>query len=99
MNFTIVIDNVKILVDLFGIYFLWIIMFYLSSHMHIYLCTPNGFYGFIVTPFLTQTPQCIAIRWIITNGSQNINIFWTLFAGFIIKKITIFNQPRIQVKN
>ena len=53
-------------------YFSWTILHYTTSQLYIYYCTPSTLYGFIMSPFLSLTPQCIAIRWII---SETGNIF------------------------
>ena len=83
-----------LIVNLFGIYLLWISIFYFSSHLHVYLCTPYGFYGFLMSPLLYQTPQCVAIRWLVTNGSLYINAFWSLIAGIAIRKLSFLSFLR-----
>ena len=83
-----IIDWTTLFINLFGIYLLWISIFYFSSHLHVYLCTPYGIYGFLLSPFLYQTPQCVAIRWLQINGTLYINAFWTLLAGMAIRKLT-----------
>jgi hypothetical protein len=89
MKISIFFDWIKLLMNLFGIYILWIFIFYSASQMHVYFCTPEGIYGFLMTPFLSQTPHCTAIRWMISNGSLHINAFWTLIASIAVKKLAI----------
>lgn len=73
--------------NVFGFYLLWILLFYIGSNLHSIYCTPKGLLGFFYTPVLVQAPHCIAFRWIISTGTNNINVFWGILAGFFIKKL------------
>ena len=81
--------NTYYLYDVFGVYLLWIALFYSASHLHTYYCTPKGIFGFISTPILIQAPHCVSFRWIISTGTTNINMFWTILAGLLVKKVMI----------
>jgi hypothetical protein len=72
---------------LFGIYLLWILIYYLSSHLHAQFCTPYGIQGFLMTPLVSQMPHCQAFRWVIYNGGSHINAFWFVISGLLIKSI------------
>ena len=89
MNLKMVFDWIKNGCELFSIYVLWILLFYTASHLHTYLCTPSGFYGLLITPFMVQTPHCCAFRWILKNGDIHILAFWSIIAGMIVRKIDI----------
>jgi hypothetical protein len=77
------------LYEMVGIYLLWIIIYYAASHLHTYLCTPYGYYGFLMTPFVSQMPQCHAFRWVIYKGGSYINTFWLVISGLLVKKLQI----------
>lgn len=82
-------QNVLCLYEIFGVYCFWILLFYVASYLHTYYCTPIGILGFFSTPFLIPAPHCVAFRWIISQGTTNINIFWGLLAGFFMRKLKI----------
>ena len=63
-----------------GVYFLWILLYYVGSNLHSYYCTPLTWWGFLITPFIVETPHCKLMRWIIAKGPDNINLFWTFMA-------------------
>jgi len=44
-------------------------------------------YGFMISPFLSQLPHCIAFRWIIYHGGKMIEIMWILIGKWGIEKI------------
>lgn len=58
------------------IYIVWITLHYIASHLYIYLCVPKTIWGFIASPFMSVTPQCQSLRWIIYNGANVINNMW-----------------------
>jgi hypothetical protein len=74
------IKYIKIFFNFFGIYFIWILLHYIASHLYIKLCVPNTFFGLLISPFLSTTPYCISLRWLIENGANNINNMW-IFLG------------------
>jgi len=65
------------------IYVIWIILHYSASHLYIYLCAPKTFWGFIVSPFMSVTPQCQALRWVIYNGANMINNMWIVLGTWL----------------
>ena len=69
------------------IYFVWIFMHYTASHMYTKFCVPNSFYGFVMSPFLTSTPHCSGLRWIVFNGANTINSMWILIGTWFGTKI------------
>ena len=71
-----------------GIYFVLILLHYVSSHLYVYLCVPSTWKGFILSPIQTPTPHCVALRYIIYNGGENINKMWILIGIWVCGKIT-----------
>lgn len=58
------------------VYVMWIILHFGASHLYIYICVPQTFWGFIISPFMSVTPQCQSLRWIIYTGANIINNMW-----------------------
>jgi hypothetical protein len=81
------VEYVQPFVNLFGIYFVWIVLFYVCSHIHVYLCVPTTIVGFIMTPFLVPSPHCQALRWVIYNGGNSIVSIWFLAGAWILSYI------------
>lgn len=81
----------KMFTDYISIYVLWIIIHYISSHLYVKFCTPNTFYGFLLSPFLTSTPYCKGLSWIIYNGNNNITTMWLSLGSWITCKLFFKN--------
>jgi hypothetical protein len=77
----------KFLINISGIYIVWIFLHYFASHLYIKLCVPNSIIGFILSPFMTSTPQCQGLRWLIYNGANIINNMWTILGTWIAANI------------
>jgi hypothetical protein len=54
------------------IYIIWIGLHYISSHLYTKTCVPKSIIGFVLSPFLTQSIHCQALRWGINTGAQAI---------------------------
>lgn len=74
------------------VYFIWIVMHYTASHMYTKLCVPETWYGFFISPFLTSTPHCQGLRWIVYNGANTINSMWVLIGTWLCSKIIFTTQ-------
>jgi len=70
-----------------SIYLFWIILHYISAHLYVYYCTPNGVYGLMFSPFLAAAPHCRAIRWIIQSGGSMMDNMWLVFGTWACSKI------------
>jgi hypothetical protein len=69
---------------------------FFASHLYIKFCVPLSFMGFIVSPFMTATPHCQGLRWIIFNGANMINNMWLIVGSWVcsILLITTHNVPQ-----
>jgi hypothetical protein len=38
-----------------------------------------------MSPFNASSPQCIAIRWVICKGGDNIGVMWILIGMWMLK--------------
>ena len=88
-TFEFVYISVSLIPKIVGIYFLWVVLHYVTSHLYIYFCVPRTFYGFLISPFLVTAPHCQALRWCLHYGSNIINTMWITFAEWIYSKIHI----------
>jgi hypothetical protein len=77
------IRTVKFIIKISGVYILWIILHFASSHLYIRFCVPSTFMGFIISPFMTSSPHCQGLRWIIYNGANTINNMWVILGTWI----------------
>lgn len=67
------------------VYISWIVAHYVASHMYVKLCTPATLAGFLMSPFNASSPQCIAIRWVICKGGNNIGMMWLLLGMWLLR--------------
>jgi hypothetical protein len=79
----------NLFVELCGIYLVWIVLHYLSSHLYVAWCAPLTIVGFLLSPFVVPAPHCQAFRWVIVNGSNYITTMWFTFGTWIAKKIVL----------
>lgn len=70
-----------------GYYIIWILLHYAAIHLYPEFCAPYTILGFILSPFMVSAPHCIAMRWIITEGSNIILAMWFAIGGVIINKV------------
>jgi hypothetical protein len=70
-----------------GIYVAWIFIHYVASYLYIYFCVPPSFMGFIMSPFLVATPQCVGLRWAVTTGANTIHAMWGVVGVWICGKL------------
>ena len=73
------------------IYLLWILVHFVSANLYTYLCAHLSWWGFFTSPFLTQTPHCKALLWLLTTSVFNIGEMWKILAStcvgfYFIKK-------------
>lgn len=76
-------NSFKLIIKISGVYLLWIILHFGASHLYIKFCVPSTFIGFIISPFMTASPHCQGLRWIIYNGANTINNMWVILGTWI----------------
>jgi len=84
--------TIKFIIKISGLYIIWIILHYLASHLYIKLCVPNTVIGFLMSPFMTATPHCQGLRWLIYNAALMINNMWVLFGAWICSSLLFMNN-------
>jgi len=90
--------TIKIFIKISGIYILWILLHFFASYLYTKLCVPNTLIGLLISPFLTSTPHCQGLRWIIYNGANIINNMWIVIGTWICANLMGLNnntQPDI----
>ena len=70
-----------------GGFIIWIVLHYAASHMYVYFCTPNSVAGFVMSLFITSTPQCRGLRWLINTGASSIDAVWVLIGTWFCSKL------------
>ena len=85
----------KIIVNVSGIYFVWIFLHYAASQLYVKLCVPNTIVGFLMSPFMTATPHCQGLRWVIYNAANMINNMWVIFGAWICSAFLMINKEGI----
>ena len=84
--------TIKFIIKISGLYIIWIILHYSASHLYIKLCVPNTVIGFLMSPFMTATPHCQGLRWLIYNAALMINNMWVLFGAWICSSLLFINN-------
>ena len=72
------------------IYFLYIVVHYVSANLYQQVCVPIGWIGFITSPFTIVSPQCQALRWLMFNTGSHINAMWMIFGAWMINIIATY---------
>jgi hypothetical protein len=83
----------KFIFSVSGVYLLWIFLHYFASHLYVKLCVPNTVVGFLMSPFMTSTPHCQGLRWVVYNAANMINNMWIVCGSFICSNILKINPP------
>ena len=90
--FTVTYKIIKFIINISGIYLLWILLHYVASHLYVKFCVPCTLFGFIMSPFMTATPHCQGLRWIVYNAANMINNMWIIFGAWICSTLLIINK-------
>ena len=78
---------VTIIYSMFGYYLMWITLHYLAVHLYPTYCAPLTMVGFILSPFMVSAPHCIAMRWLVTEGSNVIVTMWFAIGAYAIQRM------------
>lgn len=69
----------------FVVYFSLISTYFFSTHLFAGYCTPWSWTGFLQTPFLTETLQCRALKWLFTYSHEYIRSLWLIGSTYLVK--------------
>ncbi len=84
---------VKVIYSMFGYYLMWITLHYLAVHLYPTYCAPLTMVGFILSPLMVSAPHCIAMRWLVTEGSNVIVTMWVAIGAYAIQRM--LRRPNI----
>jgi len=90
---------IKFTIRVSGVYLLWIFLHYVASHLYIKLCVPNTLIGFLISPFMTATPHCQGLRWIVYNAANIINNMWVILGTWICSYLLLLNDTELRDNN
>ena len=78
---------VTIIYSMFSYYLMWITLHYVAVHLYPTYCAPLTMVGFILSPFMVSAPHCIAMRWLVTEGSNVIVTMWFAIGAYAIQRM------------
>ncbi len=76
-------------ISLFGTYVIWITLHYFSAHIYANYCTPLSIDGYILSPFIVNTPPCQSLRWVINQGANTITNLWVILGTWLTSYLLI----------
>jgi hypothetical protein len=79
--------SIQYIFEICGFYILWITIHHISGNLYTHMCVPYTLKGFLLSPFLINTPHCIALRWVIYNGGNIIHDMWFVIGTWIMSKL------------
>jgi hypothetical protein len=82
----------KFIIQISGIYIIWIVLHFTAAHLYTTLCVPNNIIGLLMSPFLTATPHCQGLRWIIYNAANVINNMWLVFGAWLCSSLLVISR-------
>ena len=59
----------------------------MSSHLYTNYCVEASLTGFLLSPLMTMSPHCQALRWVIYNGGYTINMMWFILGNWLLSKL------------
>jgi hypothetical protein len=81
----------KFIFGISGIYLMWICLHYFASHLYVKFCVPSTITGFLLSPFMTPTPHCQGLRWVVYNAANMINNMWIVCGTWVCSTILKIN--------
>lgn len=84
---SIVLSLLMIIYSLFGYYLMWIALHYAAVHLYPMYCAPLTISGFILSPFMVSAPHCVAMRWLVSEGSNVIVTMWVAIGAYAIQQM------------
>lgn len=67
----------------------WILLHYVAGHLYVYACTPLTLTGFIMSPFVVDTPHCKGMRWLLTEGASTMHMVWGFIGMCFVEKLVM----------
>ena len=83
---------IRVFINITGIYLVWIFLHYIASHLYVRMCVPSTVIGFLLSPFMTATPHCQGLRWIVFNAANMINNMWIILGAWIMSNVLVVTR-------
>jgi hypothetical protein len=81
----------KFIFGVSGIYLVWICLHYFATHLYVKFCVPKTVIGFLLSPFMTSTPHCHGLRWVVYNAANMINNMWIVCGTWVCSTLLKIN--------
>ncbi len=85
------------ILNISGIYLIWIFLHFIASQLYINFCVPKTLYGFIMSPLMIPAPHCQGLRWIVYNSANIITNMWVIFGTWVCSVLLINNNKNPDV--
>ena len=82
---------IKFIFGVSGVYLVWICLHYFASHLYVKFCVPKTVMGFLLSPFMTSTPHCHGLRWVVYNAANMINNMWIICGTWVCSTLLKIN--------
>ena len=82
---------IKVIFGVSGIYLVWICLHYFASHLYVKFCVPKTVMGFLLSPFMTSTPHCHGLRWVVYNAANMISNMWIVCGTWVCSTLLRIN--------
>ena len=83
---------ISVFINITGIYLVWIFLHYIASHLYVRMCVPSTVVGFLLSPFMTATPHCQGLRWVVFNAANMINNMWIILGAWIMSNVLVVTR-------
>ena len=82
---------IKVIFGVSGIYLVWICLHYFASHLYVKFCVPKTVMGFLLSPFMTSTPHCHGLRWVVYHAANMISNMWIVCGTWVCSTLLRIN--------
>ena len=87
LKYDVIQEYITPILQFIGIYLMWIVAHYFAPKLYIYFCVPSTIVGFVLSPFASSMPHCIALRWVINVSAESIKSMWVVFGNWLIATV------------
>lgn len=70
-------------------YTAWISLSYYSTHLYAHFCAEWSIMGFLTHPFMVSSPHCLALKWVMNEGSSTISNLFAMIATYVATTLVI----------
>uniref|UniRef100_A0A6C0KJ51 Uncharacterized protein n=1 Tax=viral metagenome TaxID=1070528 RepID=A0A6C0KJ51_9ZZZZ len=81
------------------IYLIWSIVHVIACTTYIKLCAPMTIFGIMTSGFMTTTPHCKAINWVIVSTSHMFDKWFISFSTWCMLKMNNYGINQQPINN